>query len=125
MLEQFKTIFDRPEKVKKLREMILDLAVRGKLVEQDPNDEPASVLLERIKEEKERLIKEKKIKKEKPLPEISEEEKSFELPEGWEWARLGNIGDWGAGATPPRTNLEFYGGNINWQIGRASCRERV
>ena len=114
MLEQFKTIFDRPEKVKKLREMILDLAVKGKLVEQDPNDEPASVLLERIKEEKERLIKEKKIKKEKALAEISEEEKPFELPEGWEWARLGNIGDWGAGATPPRTNLEFYGGNINW-----------
>lgn len=93
MLEQFKTIFDRPEKVKKLREMILDLAVRGKLVEQDPNDEPASVLLKRIKEEKERLIKEKKIKKEKALAEISDEEKPFELPDGWEWARLGDIGN--------------------------------
>lgn len=91
MLEQFKTIFDRPEKVKKLRETILDLAVRGKLVPQDPDDEPASVLLEMIKEEKERLIKEKKIKKEKPLAEISESEKNFELPEGWELTRIGEI----------------------------------
>lgn len=91
MLEQFKTIFDRPEKIKKLRETILDLAVRGKLVPQNPNDEPASVLLERIREEKERLIKEKKIKKEKPLAEISEREKVFELPEGWELTRIGEI----------------------------------
>lgn len=83
MLEQFKTIFDRPEKVKRLRETILDLAVRGKLVKQDPNDEPASVLLERIKEEKERLVKEGKIKREKPLPEIREAEKSFDLPKSW------------------------------------------
>jgi type I restriction enzyme S subunit len=88
MLEQFKTIFDRPEKVKRLRETILDLAVRGKLVKQDPNDEPASVLLERIKEEKERLVKEGKIKREKPLPEIREDEKPYELPRGWEWVRL-------------------------------------
>jgi type I restriction enzyme S subunit len=83
MLEQFKTIFDRPEKVKRLRETILDLAVRGKLVKQDPNDEPASVLLERIKEEKERLVKEGKIKREKPLPEIREAEKPYELPKSW------------------------------------------
>ena len=74
LFEEFSTIFDRPEKVKKLREYILSLAVRGKLVEQDENDEPASVLLERIREEKDRLVKEKKIKKEKLLPEISEDE---------------------------------------------------
>ncbi|EAW8145828.1 restriction endonuclease subunit S [Salmonella enterica subsp. enterica] len=75
--------------IKKLRELILELAVRGKLVPQDPNDEPASVLLERIAAEKAELVKQGKIKKPKPLPEISEEEKPFELPEGWEWARLG------------------------------------
>lgn len=91
MLEQFKTIFDRPEKVKKLREMILNLAVRGKLVEQDPNDEPASVLLERIRDEKERLVKEKKIKKEKPLADISKEEIPYELPNGWEWISFNDI----------------------------------
>jgi len=77
--------------IDKLRQSILQEAVQGKLVPQDPNDEPASVLLERIKEEKERLIKEGKIKKEKPLPPISEDEIPYELPEGWEWVRLGEI----------------------------------
>ncbi|USR76081.1 restriction endonuclease subunit S [Photobacterium damselae] len=77
--------------VKKLRELILELAVRGKLVPQDPSDEPASVLLERIAAEKAQLVKEKKIKKPKNLPEISDEEKLFELPLGWEWAKLGNV----------------------------------
>ncbi|AID27818.1 restriction endonuclease subunit S [Salmonella bongori] len=77
--------------IKKLRELILELAVRGKLVPQDPNDEPASVLLERIAAEKAELVKQGKIKKQKPLPEISEEEKPFELPVGWEWARFGSI----------------------------------
>ncbi len=100
--------------IKKLRELILELAVRGKLVPQDPSDEPASVLLERIAIEKARLVKEKKIKKSKALPEIGEEEKLFELPDGWEWARLNDLGDWGAGATPTRSNSDFYGGNIPW-----------
>ncbi|EIX6651929.1 restriction endonuclease subunit S [Salmonella enterica] len=77
--------------IKKLRELILELAVRGKLVPQDPNDEPASVLLERIAAEKAELVKQGKIKKPKPLPEISEEEKPFELPAGWEWVRFGSI----------------------------------
>ncbi len=77
--------------IKKLRELILELAVRGKLVEQDPDDEPASVLLERIAEEKARLVKEGKIKKPKRLPEITEDEKPFELPPGWSWSRLGTI----------------------------------
>lgn len=77
--------------IKKLRELILELAVRGKLVPQDPNDEPASKLLKRIAAEKAELVKQGKIKKQKPLPEISEDEKPFELPEGWEWVRLGTI----------------------------------
>lgn len=77
--------------ITRLRQSILQEAVQGKLVPQDPNDEPASVLLERIKEEKERLIKEGKIKKEKPLPPISEDEIPYELPEGWEWVRLGEV----------------------------------
>lgn len=78
--------------IKKLRELILELAVRGKLVPQDPNDEPASVLLERIAAEKARLVKEGEIKKPKTLPKISEEEKPFGLPEGWEWVTLGSLG---------------------------------
>lgn len=77
--------------IKKLRELILELAVRGKLVPQDPKDEPASELLKRIAAEKAELVKQGKIKKQKPLPEISEEEKPFELPEGWEWVRVADL----------------------------------
>lgn len=77
--------------IKKLRELILELAVRGKLVPQDPNDEPASELLKRIAAEKAELVKQGKIKKQKPLPEISEDEKPLELPEGWDYSRLGEL----------------------------------
>ena len=73
---------------KKLRQKILDLAIRGKLVPQDPNDEPASVLLERIRTEKERLIKEGKIKRSKKLVTDDEIEAPFVIPESWEWVRL-------------------------------------
>lgn len=91
----------------KLRQSILQEAVEGKLVPQDPNDEPASVLLEKIKEEKERLIKEGKIKKEKPLPPISEDEIPYELPEGWEWVRLGELCSYiQRGKSPKYSNIE-------------------
>ena len=100
--------------IKKLRELILELAVRGKLVPQDPNDEPASVLLERIAVEKAQLVKDKKIKKPKVLPEISEDEKPFELPKGWEFVRFNDLGEWGAGSTPRRGNIEYYNGSIPW-----------
>ncbi|ARR49356.1 restriction endonuclease subunit S [Photobacterium damselae subsp. damselae] len=100
--------------VKKLRELILELAVRGKLVPQDPSDEPASVLLERIAAEKAQLVKEKKIKKPKKLADISEEEKPFSLPNGWAWIRLNEYGEWGSGSTPKRSNSEYYGGSIPW-----------
>lgn len=73
------------------RQTILQQAIEGKLCEQNPSDEPASVLLEKIKAEKERLIVEKKIKKQKTLPPISNAEKPFVLPKGWEWCRLGEI----------------------------------
>ena len=86
-------------KAQDLKSSVLQLAIQGKLVEQNPNDEPASILLEKIKAEKEQLIKEKKIKREKPLPEISEEEKPFEIPESWEWIRLGSIGQTCIGLT--------------------------
>ena len=76
-----------------LREKILDLAMRGKLVKQDPNDEPASVLLEKIKAEKAELVKEGKIKKSKSLPEVTDEEKPFDIPDSWEWVRLGDVLD--------------------------------
>lgn len=80
-----------PGGVARLRELILTLAVQGKLVAQDANDEPASELLKKIRAEKDRLLAEGKIKKDKPLAEIAEEEKSFELPAGWQWGRFGEI----------------------------------
>ena len=78
--------------IKKLRELILELAVRGKLVPQDANDEPASELLKRMQVKKAKLITEGKIKKTKSLPLITEEEKPFDLPQGWSWVRLGDTG---------------------------------
>ena len=107
---------------KKLRQKILDLAIRGKLVPQDPNDEPASVLLERIREEKKRLVKEGKLKK-KDLEEtpISEDEKPFEIPESWEWVRIGSIFSMQAGKNVTAADIkaeksekfpyQCYGGN--------------
>ncbi|EOF5098385.1 restriction endonuclease subunit S [Salmonella enterica] len=99
--------------IKKLRELILELAVRGKLVPQDSNDEPASVLLKRIAAEKAELVKQGKIKKPKPLPEISEEEKPFELPAGWEWARLPEITHYQVGKTPSTKDSSFWSSHEN------------
>ena len=103
---------------KKLRQKILDLAIHGKLVPQDPNDEPASVLLERIRAEKERLIKEGKIKRSRKTAKTTDthhyENVPFEVPENWEWTTLGKIGTWQSGATPSRMRKDYYGGNIPW-----------
>jgi type I restriction enzyme S subunit len=89
LADHFDTLITTDYAVEQLKQTILQLAVMGKLVPQDPNDEPASELLKRIAVEKEQLIKDKKIKKQKPLPKISDEEKPFELSDGWEYARLG------------------------------------
>ena len=101
---------------KKLRQKILDLAIHGKLVPQDPNDEPASVLLERIKAEKERLIKEGKIKRGKKRTKTSDtphyENVPFEIPDNWVWCKIKDIGEIVTGNTPSKNNAGYYGGNI-------------
>ncbi|EJV0368536.1 restriction endonuclease subunit S [Vibrio vulnificus] len=104
--EHFDTLFTTEESIDQLKQTILQLAVMGKLVPQDPSDEPAAELLKRIAEEKAQLVKEKKIKKQKALPPISEDEKPFELPNGWEWCRLDDI-CFGitSGSTPPKVNF--------------------
>ena len=76
---------------KQLKNALLQHAIQGRLVPQDPGDEPADVLLQRIRAEKEQLIKEGKIKKQKPLPPITEEETSFAIPDSWQWVRLGDL----------------------------------
>ncbi|HBC3379743.1 TPA: restriction endonuclease subunit S [Vibrio parahaemolyticus] len=89
--EHFDTLFTTEESIDQLKQTILQLAVMGKLVPQDPSDEPAAELLKRIAEEKAQLVKEKKIKKQKALPPIAEDEKPFELPNGWGFAHMQDL----------------------------------
>ncbi|WIG71457.1 restriction endonuclease subunit S (plasmid) [Photobacterium damselae] len=110
--DHFDTLFTTEESIDQLKQTILQLAVMGKLVPQDPNDEPASVLLERIAEEKAQLIKEKKIKKQKALPPIADDEKPFDLPKGWEWERLGNAGIGATGKTPSTKKKDYFEGTL-------------
>ena len=100
---------------KQIRQSILQYAVQGKLIEQNPQDEPASELLKRIKVEKEQLIKEGKIKKEKPLPPITQDEIPYELPQGWEWVRLGEISQIYRGLGPK------YESNSNYKFINQKC----
>jgi type I restriction enzyme S subunit len=97
-----------------LKNSILQMAMQGKLVEQRPEEGTGEELYQQIQKEKQKLIKEGKIKREKPLPEITEDEVPFEIPESWKWVRTGEIGSWGSGATPSRSHPEYYGGNIPW-----------
>lgn len=106
--------------VKQLRQAFFREAMQGKLVPQDANDEPASVLLEKIIAEKERLIKDKKIKKQKPLVPITEEEIPFKIPENWIWLKFGNVAEMSRGrfSARPRNDPQFYKGEYPFlQIG--------
>lgn len=89
--EHFDTLFTTEASIDALKQTLLQLAVMGKLVPQDPNDEPASELLKRIQAEKAKLVSEGKVKQGKPLPLIKDEDKPFELPECWEWVRIGEL----------------------------------
>ncbi|MDO8622908.1 MAG: restriction endonuclease subunit S [archaeon] len=97
---------DNKNYINKLRQQILQEAVQGKLISQDPKDEPASELLKKIKAEKDKLIRDGKIKKQKPLDSISEDEIPYELPKGWEWVRLGDICDYGSSDKTEGKNLK-------------------
>lgn len=109
--EHFDALFTTEKSIDTLKQTILQLAVMGKLVPQDPNDEPAAKLLERIAEEKTQLIKDKKIKKQKALPEITDDEKPFDLPNGWSYTRLDDLcATVSSGSTPPKSELSETGG---------------
>src|SRR5690606_31767428 len=91
IVANFDMLFTTEYSIEQLKQTVLQLAVMGKLVKQDPSDEPASELLKKIADEKAKLIKEGKIKKSKSLPEITEDEKPFELPSGWSWIRFDDL----------------------------------
>ncbi len=97
-----------------LKNSILQLAIQGKLVEQRPEEGSAAELYQQIRAKKQQFIKAGKIKKEKPLPEITEEEKPFEIPESWMWVRLGDIVRYSIGKTPPRMESQWWGQGIAW-----------
>jgi len=111
LLRHFETISETPDAVARLRRFILDLAVRGKLVEQDPEDEPAEELLKAISLDSSRS---KGRRTAASLLPVIATEGSFVVPDSWVWTLLGAIGDWGSGSTPPRGRLEYYGGDISW-----------
>ena len=118
---------------KPIRQSILQYAVQGKLVPQNSNDEPASELLKRIKAEKEQLLKDGKIKKEKPLPPITEDEIPYELPQGWEWVRFSEIFDVRDGThdspknvsngIPLITSKDFHNGKIDFSNAKLISKE--
>jgi len=91
LLQHFERISEAPDATPRLRRFILDLAVRGKLVEQDPKDEPATELLKRIQAQKARLVKEEKIKQEKPIRSRANGSMPIELPQGWLWSCMQEI----------------------------------
>jgi type I restriction enzyme S subunit len=126
---KFSTFFTEKSAIKQLRESILQLAVQGKLTTHwrtvNPDTEDASVLLERIKAEKEALIKTKTIKKEKLLPAITEDEIPYDLPEGWVWCKLGTVTDIIAGASFKSGDFNSKGGTKCIKITNAGVREFV
>ena len=97
-----------------LKASILQYAIQGKLVEQRPEEGTGEELYQQMQTDKQTLIREKKIKKEKPLSDIIDDEIPFDVPESWKWVKVGNVGSWSSGATPSRTNPAYYGGSIPW-----------
>ncbi len=118
--EHFDLLFTTEHSIEQLKQTILQLAVMGKLVPQNPSDEPANVLLEKIAEEKALLIADKKIKKQKPLPEITDEEKPFELPKAWEWCYLENTALTSEAGWSPRC-LPTARENEKWGVLKVSA----
>ncbi|MBK8291467.1 MAG: restriction endonuclease subunit S [Flammeovirgaceae bacterium] len=110
LAQHFDDLFTTEDSIDQLKQTILQLAIMGKLVPQDPKDEPASVLLGKIEIEKERLIKENFIKQEKPLPPISADEIPYKLPEGWQWCRMKDLcPNISSGSTPPKIHFKESG----------------
>ncbi|HON82399.1 MAG TPA: restriction endonuclease subunit S [Methanoregulaceae archaeon] len=108
LIEQFPLLATSPNGITNLRELILQLAVRGKLGTQDASDEPARVLFDKIKSINQQLVKQDRIRNERPLKEISDSDVPYKIPESWIWTRLGNIGQIVGGGTPRTSNSDYY-----------------
>ena len=113
-LQVLPSLTTTPAQIKQLRQTILNLAVRGKLVEQDPEDEPAGELLKRLAHAKQKLIDSKLIKKPKPWMPIAEKETPISLPKNWAWSRLCDIGRLAGGMTPSMSRPDYWDGDISW-----------
>jgi type I restriction enzyme S subunit len=111
--KKFDQFADAPDAVAKMRELVLQLAMQGKLVSQNPKDEDASTLLTKIGKTKELLISKRAIRRQDTAP-IDVEDAPFNVPQSWIWTRLGEIADWGSGSTPSRGNSDLYDGGIAW-----------
>ena len=114
LLALYDRVADSPDAVSRMRRYVLDLAVRGSLVEQDPADEPASELLKRIAAEKTRLVRAGKIKKPTASRPIDREELPFQAPRDWAWLRLRDIGMLAGGMTPSKSRPEYWSGDVIW-----------
>ncbi len=112
LLAHFDRLTAAPDAIPRLRQFILELAVRGKLVERDPEDEPASKLIELIQAEKDRRIKEGQMKKQESLPQVRPEEAWFDIPQTWHWVRLGTITQILMGQSPPGDTYNKTGEGI-------------
>lgn len=113
LVDEYAESYNRLQKIDnefedKLKQSVLQYAMEGKLVKQDPSDEPASELIKKIENEKAELIKEGKIKKSKKLPAVTDDEKPFDIPDSWEWVRLGDIVQAQIGKTPQRHNSDYW-----------------
>jgi type I restriction enzyme S subunit len=111
--KKFDQFANAPDAVAKMRELVLQLAVQGKLVSQNPKDEDASALRTKIGKTKELLISKRAIRRQDTAP-IDGDDAPFSIPQSWIWTRLGEIADWGSGSTPSRGNSDLYDGGIAW-----------
>ena len=115
LLKHFEQVSEAPDAVPRMRRFILDLAVRGKLVQQDSTDEPAAKLLKRIEAERKQLVKDGTVKAPKGLSSIRDSEITCDTPIGWKWTRLGDsVNCHFGGGTPSKGNSSYWGGDIYW-----------
>jgi type I restriction enzyme S subunit len=114
LLDHFDRISDAPDAIPRLRRLILDLAVRGKLVVQDPCDEPASELLRHIQAVKARLVKAARLSKQEAPLAVEEDSVPFQVPKHWTWLQLSELGILSGGMTPSKNRPDFWDGTINW-----------